>query len=314
MFFVLVQTSSCFVQKSLSLNVLSYAGWLLQFPTHFLRTKDMNIKSNKLSTTLTALSLITACVFTVSAAHAATQNEVQVTAVDFEGLDDNLYGARYVRYLDEVSGNSGAYLINPYLQRVSSLSGGYANLDGIDVFNLGTTFYFDDTWMLAIEGAHSKLDDDFGDGDYTNIDLKVGFNLSRQWQIGAGVIYQRATYDFNAGGESYSESENETSPLVFTRYTTVGNGGTGWDFTAQYTADDVDVLSGSARYFFSPGLSVQGSYSYTNAPDGFDNLKTAGVALDYWVNEQFSLSASYETDIDSDTESDVASLTASYRF
>ncbi|QDG39381.1 hypothetical protein FJN14_13325 [Alteromonas mediterranea] len=274
----------------------------------------MNIKSNKLSTTLTALSLITACVFTVSAAHAATQNEVQVTAVDFEGLDDNLYGARYVRYLDEVSGNSGAYLINPYLQRVSSLSGGYANLDGIDVFNLGTTFYFDDTWMLAIEGAHSKLDDDFGDGDYTNIDLKVGFNLSRQWQIGAGVIYQRATYDFNAGGESYSESENETSPLVFTRYTTVGNGGTGWDFTAQYTADDVDVLSGSARYFFSPGLSVQGSYSYTNAPDGFDNLKTAGVALDYWVNEQFSLSASYETDIDSDTESDVASLTASYRF
>ena len=274
----------------------------------------MNIKSNKLSTTLTALSLITASVFTVSAAHAATQNEVQVTAVDFEGLDDNLYGARYVRYLDEVSGNSGAYLINPYLQRVSSLSGGYANLDGIDVFNLGTTFYFDDTWMLAIEGAHSKLDDDFGDGDYTNIDLKVGFNLSRQWQIGAGVIYQRATYDFNAGGESYSESENETSPLVFTRYTTVGNGGTGWDFTAQYTADDVDVLSGSVRYFFSPSLSVQGSYSYTNAPDGFDNLKTAGVALDYWVNEQFSLSASYETDIDSDTESDVASLTASYRF
>lgn len=274
----------------------------------------MNFKSNKISTTLTALSLITASVFTVSAAHAATQNEVQVTAVDFEGLNDNLYGARYVRYLDEVSGNSGAYLINPYLQRVSSLSGGYANLDGIDVFNLGATFYFDDTWMLAIEGAHSKFDEDFGDEDYTNIDLKVGFNLSRQWQIGAGLIYQRASYEINDGTNSYSESENETSPLVFTRYTTVGNGGTGWDFTAQYIADDVDVLSGSARYFFSPGLSVQGSYSYTNAPDGFDNLKTAGVALDYWVNEQFSVSASYETDIDSDIESDVASLTASYRF
>merc|ERR1711871_1084584 len=70
------------------------------FPTHFLRTKDMNTNTNKLKTTLTALSLITASVFTVSAAHAATQNEVQVTAVDFEGLDDNLYGARYVRYLD----------------------------------------------------------------------------------------------------------------------------------------------------------------------------------------------------------------------
>ena len=274
----------------------------------------MNTNTNKLKTTLTALSLITASVFTVSAAHAATQNEVQFTAVDPEGFDDNLYGARYVRYLEEVSGNSGAYLINPYLQRVSSLSGGYANLDGIDVFNLGSTFYLDDTWMLAIEGAHSKFDDEFSEEDYTNIDLKVGFNLSRQWQIGAGVIYQRATYDINTGTDNYSESENETSPLVFTRYTTVGNARTGWDFTAQYVADDIDVLSGSARYFFTPGLSVQGSYSYTNAPDGFDNVKTAGVALDYWVNEQFSVSASYETDIDSDVDSDVASLTASYRF
>ena len=274
----------------------------------------MNFKSNKLSTTLTALSLITASVFTVSAAHAATQNEVQVTAVDFEGLDDNLYGAKYIRYLDEVSGDSGAYLINPYLQRVSSLSGGYANLDGIDVFNLGSTFYLDDTWVLAIEGAHGKFDDEFVDEEYTNVDLKVGFNLSREWQIGAGLMYQRLSYDFNNDEERFSESENETSPLVFTRYTTVGNTGTGWDFTAQYIADDVDVLSGSARYFFSPGLSVQGSYSYTNAPEGFDNLKTAAVALDYWFNDQFSVSASYETDIDSDIDSDVASLTASYRF
>ncbi|WP_334019869.1 hypothetical protein [Alteromonas sp. S015] len=272
----------------------------------------MNIKSNKLSTMLTALSLITASVFSVSSTHAALQNEVQVMAVDFEGIDDNLYGAKYVRYLDEVSGNSGAYLINPYLQRVSSLSGAYANLDGIDIFNLGSTFYFDDTWMLGIDATHGKFDEEFGDEDYTNIDLKVGFNLSRQWQIGAGLMYQRATYDFNAGEESYRESENETSPLVFTRYTTVDNGGTGWDFIAQYIADDVDVLSGSARYFFSPGLSIQGSYSYTNAPDGFDNVKTAGVSIDYWVNEQFAVSASYETD--SDIESDVASLTASYRF
>ena len=79
----------------------------------------MNTNTNKLKTTLTSLSIITASVFAMTAAHAATQNEVQVTAVDFEGLNDKLYGARYVRYLDEVSGNSGAYLINPYLQRVS---------------------------------------------------------------------------------------------------------------------------------------------------------------------------------------------------
>ena len=55
-------------------------------------------------------------------------------------------------------------------------------------------------------------------------------------------------------------------------------------------------------------------FTYSDAPDGFVNEKAVGVALDYWVNEQFSISASYETDIDSDVDSDVASLTASYRF
>ncbi|WP_394221406.1 hypothetical protein [Alteromonas gracilis] len=274
----------------------------------------MNNRAKKLSTTLTALSLATATVFSISAAHAATQNEVKVMAVDFEGIDDNLYGVTYVRYLDELSGNSGAYLINPYLLRVSSLSGGYATVDGIDVFNLGSTFYLDNTWMIAVEGGHSKSDDEFGDDDYTNINLKAGYNLSREWQIGAGVIYEHSSYDYNVNGESFSGSENNTSPLVFTRYTTVGNAGTGWDFTAQYITDDVDVLSGSARYFFTPGLSIEGSYSYTDVPRGFDNVKNAGVALDYWVNEQFSISASYETNIDSDADNKVASLSASYRF
>jgi len=274
----------------------------------------MNNRAKKLSTTLTALSLATATVFSISASHAATQNEVQVIAVDFEGIDDNLYGGQYIRYLSEVSGNTGAYLINPYLQRVSSLSGGYATIDGIDVFNLGSTFYLDNTWMVAIEGGYSKSDDEFGEQDYTNIDLTVGYNLSREWQIGAGLTYRRATYDYNANGQSFSESENDTSPLVFTRYTTVGNAGTGWDFTAQYIADDVDTFSGSARYFFTPGLSIQGSYSFTDLPNGIANVNNVGVGLDYWVNEQFSISASYDSDVDSDADNGVASLSASYRF
>ena len=45
----------------------------------------MNTNTSKLKTTFAALSLITASVFTVSAAHAATE-QVQTTAVDFEGV------------------------------------------------------------------------------------------------------------------------------------------------------------------------------------------------------------------------------------
>ncbi|MEL7442223.1 MAG: hypothetical protein AAFN66_05220, partial [Pseudomonadota bacterium] len=59
---------------------------------------------------------------------------------------------------------------------------------------------------------------------------------------------------------------------------------------------------------------VAGLFTYSDAPDGFVNEKAVGVALDYWVNEQFSISASYETDIDGEESSDVASLSASYRF
>lgn len=58
-----------------------------------------------------------------------------------------------------------------------SLFGGYVNLDGIDVFNLGSIFYLDDMWMFVIEGVYSKFDDEFSEEDYINIDLKVGFNL-----------------------------------------------------------------------------------------------------------------------------------------
>jgi len=274
----------------------------------------MNIKSNKLSTTLTALSIITASVFTVSAAHAATQNEVQVTAVDPEGFDDNLYGARYVRYLEEVSGNSGAYLINPYLQRVSSLSGGYANLDGADFFNLGATFYIDENLMLAIEGVHRKWNNGYGESDSTDINAKLGYNLSREWQVGAGLTYQHFSTEYVFEDDVFEASGNESSALIFTRYTTVGKDGKGWDFMAEYIAESNDVFYGSARYFFNKGFSVAGLFTYSDAPDGFVNEKAVGVALDYWVNEQFSISASYETDIDGEESSDVALLSASYRF
>jgi long-subunit fatty acid transport protein len=274
----------------------------------------MDIKSTSIKTTLSVLSIAAASLFSASTSFAATQNEVNVLVSDFEGVDDNLYSASYTRYLDSLQGNSGAYLINPYLQRVSSVSGGYANIDGVDSFSLGSTYYFNKEWMLDISGTHSRSDNDFVDSDNTNINVQVGYNVTREWQIGAGLSYAR----FNADGQFddiiIDESDSDTAAAVFTRYTTVGKSGTGWDLLATYFADDEDAIAASARYFFSPKLSVGGVFSYSDAPSGFDDNKTAGVDVDYWFNEQFSIQASYSKNLDSDIDADVANLRATYRF
>ncbi len=273
-----------------------------------------NTNTRSVKTFATVLSLSVASLFSAGVAYSATQNEIQLLAVDVEGADDNLFGASYVRYLNAVDDSSGAYLINPYLQRVSSLSGGYYSVDDNNIFTLGSTFYLDKHWMVALEGAHVKSDDRYSESDGTLINATVGFNLSPQWQVGAGVVYSHESYDFNDGTTRISESDNDTDLLAFMRYTTVNKLGSGWDFLAQYTSNDADDLQASARYFFSPALSVAGALTYVDAPDGFDNSTTAGIEVDYWFNEQFSVKASYETDIDGDTNADVAMLNATYRF
>ncbi|WDT85205.1 putative porin [Alteromonas sp. 009811495] len=274
----------------------------------------MDIKTNSFKTALTALSIAAASIFSASTSFAATQNEVQIFAADFEGVDDNLYGASYTRYLDSLQGNSGAHLINPYLQRVSSVSGSYANIDGIDSFFLGSTYYFNKEWMLDIGGSHSRSDNDFIDSDNTNINVQVGYNVTREWQIGAGLNYARYNADGQIDDVIIDESYSNTVAAVFTRYTTVGKSGTGWDLLATYAADDVDAITANARYFFSPRLSVGGEFSYSDAPSGFDDSKRASVDVDYWFNEQLSVHASYSKNLDSDIDADVANLRATYRF
>ena len=269
---------------------------------------------NSVKTAVAAVLLGAVPLCFISTAHGATHNEVQVLAVDAEGADDNLIGAQYIRYLDAVQSNTGAYLINPYLQRVSSLSGGYYTVDDLDVFTLGSTFYLNQEWMIDIQGLHTQSDSMYGDIENTSVDFKVGFNLIPQWQIGAGLIYQRASYDFNDGVDIFKERYKETSAMAFTRYTTVNKMGTGWDFTAEYIAYDADTLSATARYFFSPGFSLAGTYTFVKGMEDLDNDNSAGIELDYWFNEQFSIKASFEKDLDNDDGSDIASLTASYRF
>ena len=88
----------------------------------------MNTNTNKLKTTLTALSLITAS-YLQSQQHAATQNEAQFTAVDPEGFDDNLYGAGMCAIWKKLA-EQRRLPYKPLSSACMSLSGGYANLDG----------------------------------------------------------------------------------------------------------------------------------------------------------------------------------------
>ncbi len=272
----------------------------------------MGFKTNALTSSL--IFMACGALFTVHSAQADTQNEVQAVAVDIEGVDDALFGANYIRYFESINNKEGAYLINPYLQRVSSVTGGYYNIENSDIYNLGGTFYFDEKWMLSVEGSHAEFNDNFDNSDLTVVDVRGGFNLSRQWQIGAGLVYQRASYDSIGNDVAISDSESDTSPIAFTRYTLLSKYGTGWDLMAQYIADDVDNLDISARYFFSPGLSVAGTYSYVNAPDGVDDEKVVGVEVDYWMSDKFALKLAHEFDVDSNIDSDVTMLRASYRF
>jgi len=273
----------------------------------------MDLKNTFTKTSMTGLALMLASLLSATTATANTQNEVSATVQDIEGFNDNFYTASYVRYLDSVKSDSGAYLINPYLQRVSSLFGGYARGGDRDALILGGTFYFNEQWSITAEGSYSELDNNYGDQESKFVKASVGYNLSPEWQIGAGLQYISFDYDLNFDGNVFDEEFSNTSPVAFTRYTTVGKTGTGWDLMFEFVEDDADTYTGSARYFFSPGLSVAGTFEYVNSPSGFDDDKRAGIEVDYWFNEQFSVTAGYEKNTDSDADDDVATLSASYR-
>ena len=274
----------------------------------------MDLKNTFTKTSMTGLTLILASLLSATTATANTQNEVSVSAQDRKGIYENSYDASYVRYLDSVSSDSGAYLINPYLQRISSLSGGYSRTGDSDTFTMEGTFYFNDQWSIAAEGAYSELDNSYGEQQYRFFKALVGYNFSPEWQVGAGFQYAKAEFDLDFGGNVLEGGFSNTSPIAFTRYTTVGKTGTGWDLMLELIGNDADTYTGSARYFFSPSLSVAGTFEYVNSPSGFDDDKRAGIEVDYWFNEQLSVTAGYEKNTDSDADDDVATLSASYRF
>ncbi len=251
---------------------------------------------------------------------AATQNEVSFSTLDIANMDDAGFLVNYRHYFDAIDDSKGARLINPYLQRISSVSAGYHNSDNVDAYLAGGTWYIDDKWMLS--GNYSYADHvnryDLNDAPFVNeystndARVVVGYNIDANWLVTGGISRHEYNHDdfsltFNDGVvvdyDGYSDVAYART--VGVRYTNIING-QGWDLGANYLdGPNSDAFGVSARYFFNPALSVSASY------DDDDN---ASVGVDYWFNENFHVSTEILANFDGDSDYHAGSVLASYRF
>ncbi len=261
---------------------------------------------------LTALSAFTLASFFATSAFAA-QNEVSAGFSDIKDADDNFIGINYKRYLSDVSNDGGAYLINPYLQRVSSVNASYFTVGDIDAYSVGGTWYVDDQWMVMADVGYTDYNSPFGDFDGKTADLRVGYNPDANWQVGVAMLYQRseAEYQYRDSEERFDDYSDDWTPSVFARYTDIQNG-KGWDFSTQYSFNDFDYAEVAGRYFFNPGLSAGLTYSYSEGT--YDDSNVVELDVDYWVNKHFSVRFGLGTEVSGDSGLESATLLATYRF
>ena len=263
---------------------------------------------------LTALSAITLASLFATSAFAA-QNEVSAGFTDLKDADDNFVGISYKRYLTDVSNDGGAYAINPYLQRVSSVNVNYFTVGDVKDYEVGGTWYVDDQWMVAADVGYTDYGSPFGDFDGKTADLRVGYNIDKHWQIGAALLYQRfeAEYQYIDSEDRFDGYSDDWTPSLFARYTDI-QGGTRWDISTQYSFDDYDTAEVAARYFFNSGLSAGLTYSYADAPSGYDDSNVVELDVDYWVTKNFSVRFGLGTEVSGDSGLESATLLATYRF
>lgn len=253
-------------------------------------------------------------------AGAATQHEINLGLSDVKDASDQFIGVKYRYYLSELDSVTGANLINPYLQRVSSVTADYFSVDQQDRYNFGATWYIDEQWMLTGDVSYTNYGDSSADRDYKAIDLNVGYNLSPQWQIGAGAFYQRLEYSYPAlrldSDPAYVQwreaSDNELSPGLFARYTQI-DAGTGWDIRAEATFGEIDSLELAGRYFFSRGLSVGATYTHLGF-NSYNDQDVIELDIDYWFRDALSLRFGLGVDVGDGDGLASATVLATYRF
>ncbi|MEW9797209.1 hypothetical protein [Alteromonas sp. CYL-A6] len=243
---------------------------------------------------------------------AAPRHEVNVGFSDLKDQNDNFIGVQYRHYLQELDADNSAWLIAPYLQRVSSVSGQYFTVNNTHLYNLGATWYADSQWMVSADVTYVDYDENLGDRDDKALDVKVGYNVNRQWQFGAGAFYQRDEVSYTTFDGQVDYSDNEVSPGIFARYTQLDNG-QGWDVGAEVTVGDRESLELSSRYFFSPRVSAGATYTHVNGSRGTDQ-DVLELDVDYWFANGFSLRAGLGVELGDNDGLGSATLLATYRF
>lgn len=256
----------------------------------------------------------------------ANQNEVSAGFSDLRDVDDHFLGIGYTRYLDVINNREGGHLINPYLQRISSVRVNYFALDDIDYTQVGGTWYVDNQWMLSADISYLDTDNRLYDDDDKIADLKAGYNVNRDVQIGGALRYHRARDTYYVGNPQAPFSRDQFAavttenwtPSIFARYTRVHNS-SGWDFTGQMMFDDINTLEASARYFFTRGLSVAANYTFRDPSSefeqyGYEDEQVVGAEVEYWVNPDWSVRAGLDVAVQGDSGLDSLTLMSTYRF
>jgi len=244
-------------------------------------------------------------------------NEVGLGLADIRDVDDQFIGVYYTRYLEPVDTKTGPLSLSPYLHRADSITGRYFGIHDNDRYELGGQMFVGNEWHFT--GNVRYIDSDrFADSDYKSVDLRAGYFLSADWQVGAGVLYEREENDYHYfDGQSWqagTASRTEFLPSIFTRYTQIKNG-EGWDVAAQVTLSDYDTAELSGQYFFSPRFSLFSTYTYRNNRDEFeDDTHLLEAGADYWFTPSFSTRFGLGTRLNGGDRIESVTLLASYRF
>lgn len=252
----------------------------------------------------------------------ASQNEVNGSVEHWRVPSEQLWTTGYTRYFSELDDSSGTLKINPYLQRVTDISVAYSTHEFADTLALSGHWYINADWMLearyadtdfehvysSSETADRGADYVFATSKTKHALVQAGYNLTRQWQIGGGLTYRESTTTYN-DPEFDITLPNKNAATVFTRYTNVSQG-RGWDMQLAVIFNEERQVDANARYFFSRGFSVEANYS-----DDDYNPGRLGLATDYWLSDQLSVSAGvgFVLENGAETPSEVT-LGASYRF
>ena len=258
--------------------------------------------------------------FFFSSTTLAAQNEIVTGLTHNDGLNSGFLGAQYIRYLENIDANTDdPLLLAPYLQRTNSVRAIYSRNDPFNSFTIGSDYYLGDEWLLSGDVTYARNRSDYEKDDNVGVDLRAGYFVSDQWQVGMRGLYEYRSGEF----DSYRLVNDEWVPYVrehsddrstvglYTRYTTIKNG-SGWDLYAAYLFNRDNATELSADYYFNPRFSMGMGLLHMDR-NGYSR-DVVSLNTNYWFTSSFSMSLSAGQDVSDGSGLDSLTLLGSWRF